>query len=85
MNNKWKWIVVILLVALLLASGAVVYAQARPVAPEQLIPGLLLWDMPTGAKATLVCNGINGYFEVVTQTLSTIEVECRPWVLGPGD
>ena len=81
MNNKWKWIVVILLVALLLASGAVVYAQARPVSPN-VAPAYLNAGLPAGATARLECDG---WIDVVAQDTSVIEVVCQPWVLAPGD
>lgn len=78
---KLRHALLILLLVLLLAVGAVAMAaQARPATPT-VAPAYLEWGMPHGATAKLECG--NGFFQVVTQTVSLVEVSCQPWVLEP--
>lgn len=77
---KLRHTLLIVLVAVLLVGSAVVYAQARPVAPTAA-PGYLVHGMPAGSTARLECDG---WLDVVEDDTSVIEVVCQPWVMAPG-
>lgn len=78
--NRTRVIVLILVVVLL--AAATISLEARPATPN-VVPAYLEWGMPHGATARLECG--NGFFQVITQTVSLVEVSCQPWVLTPGD